>query len=242
MLENTPLGQKFLDQLPDYVNGFLSKDDQAWMEQFINENPLAEEELRFERRLLEVMTSAVSPIPMEEALAQSLARLKKEGLLKPSRHKLESGSSPEITRPQSVGSNKTWWSRLWQPFPIPAPILATLVAAVVAPALWIGQRADMHAPDEATPSYRSAPQVPPAPCAQQYRLRVVFAKQARLEDVSLLLAKLGADITSGPTVNGEFWVRLSTVDSLQKAISALKAQAWVDDVWVPPSDSTQGCR
>jgi hypothetical protein len=242
VLENTALGQKFLEQLPDYVNGFLSKDDQAWMEQFISDNPQAEDELRFERKLIEVMNSPVSPIPVEEALAQLLARLEKEGLLKASGKTQESGLNPRTARPQPVDSNQSWWSRLWQPFPIPAPILATLVAAVVAPALWVAQRDDVQVTDESSPAYRGATQTPALPCSQQYRLRIVFAKQARVEDVSLLLGKLGAQVTAGPTVHGEFWVRLSTVASLQKAIQTLKAQAWVDDVWVPPADSIVGCR
>lgn len=242
MLDNTPMGQKFHDQLRDYVNGLLSKDDQAWMEKFISDNPQAKAELQFERRLRSVINSAVSPTPIEEALAKSLARAKKEGLLKPSSQDRQSGSKPSITRLPSPASNNSWWSRLWQPFPIPAPVLATLVAAIVIPALWVVQRADVQAPDMASPSYRGATQSPAVPCAQQYRLRIVFAKQARVEEVSLLLGKLGADVTSGPTVNGEFWVRLSTAVDLQKAIEALKTQSWVDDVWTPPSDSTLGCR
>jgi anti-sigma factor RsiW len=242
VLENTPRGQKFLDQLPDYVNGLLSKDDQAWMEQFIRDNPHAEDELRFERRLIEVINSAVSPIPIEQALAKSIARAEKEGLLKPSSQRSQSGSAPPTARQPPVDSNKSWWRSLWQPLPVPAPILATLVAAVVVPALWVAQRANVQAPDESSPVYRGATQIPAVPCAQQYRLRIVFAKQAQVEEVSLLLGKLGADVTAGPSVNGEFWVRLSTPAALQKAIETLKAQTWVDDVWIPPADSTLGCR
>lgn len=242
MLDNTPLGQKFLEQLPDYLNGLLSKDDQAWMEQFISDNPQAEDELRFERRLISVINSAVSPIPMEEALAQSLVRAEKEGLLRPLNLSPQGGLTTRITRPPPVDGNKSWWGRFWQPFPIPAPILATLVAAVVGPALWVGQHAEVQAPNESSPSFRGSTQHPNVPCAQQFRVRMLFAKQARLEDVSLLLSKLGADVIAGPTVNGEFWVRLPTAAALQKAIETLKAQAWVDDVWTPPVDSTLGCR
>ena len=241
MLEPSQEEQRFFEQLPEYVNGLLSATDQAWMEQYIRDNPHAEAEVEFDRKLMSSINSTVSPIPMEEALAQSLAMAEKEGLLKPSGRMLHNGSEPPTVRPP-VDSNICWWGRLWQPFPIPAPILATLVAAVVAPALWVAQLGDTPAPDASNPSYRGVTPSPGMPCTQQHRLRLVFGKQARVEEVSLLLGSLGADVVSGPTVNGEFWVRLSTAAALQKAMESLKAQAWVDDVWTPPVDSTLGCR
>jgi hypothetical protein len=208
----------------------------------LQDNPQAEDDLQLHRMLKSVINSAVSPLPIEDAIQDIQARLEKRRQLNAQNQKPQIASPQQVARPSTVLPDAPWWNRLWLPMPIPAPILASLLVVVVVPYILMGHRTKVSGLEQNSAAYRGTAHSPNVPCEQKYRIKLVFARQARMEDVSLLLGKLGGEIVDGPTVAGEYWVRVPTAAARQDAATSLKAQPWVDDVWVPPEDSTLGCR
>lgn len=107
----------------------------------------------------------------------------------------------------------------------PAPVLATLIALVVAQDLWWNVREDE------SQRYRGH-NAAPIPCTAVARLRVVFKANAPQEAVVLLLRKAEARVVSGPSETGEWWLSLPDDASVNETLAQLRNSPLVVDAIV----------
>lgn len=105
----------------------------------------------------------------------------------------------------------------------PAPVLAGLVALIVAQGLWL------NAEDTEIQRYRGQSAVTP-PCASVAHLRVTFKTNAPQEGVVLLLRKAEARVINGPSETGEWWLSLPTDAAVEQALALFQHSPLVADV------------
>lgn len=105
----------------------------------------------------------------------------------------------------------------------PAPVLAGLVALIVAQGLWL------NAEDTEIQRYRGQPAAT-VPCASVARLRVTFKTNAPQEGVVLLLRKAEAHVINGPSETGEWWLSLPTDAAVDQALALFQHSPLVADV------------
>lgn len=78
------------------------------------------------------------------------------------------------------------------------------------------------------------------PCEDQPQIRIVFRPDAPQAEIVMLLRKVEASVTAGPSETGQIWVRIPKGRALPEAVKQLQASALVDEAVVVPPDRS-GC-
>lgn len=221
--------QRFAQQLPFYTNRTLNISEIAWMESYIAENPGVKKQLVFESLMRETAQRMQSAVPENQRLDLLLDALKQ---VHPREHVHKHEHEHRLKRWSNQLS--TWFMQHRIAMPVPA--LAMLMIVV------IGQTAYTlggSSSESESGAYRGVA----APCVQEPRLRMVFNPDARYAEVLLLLRKVEATVSAGPTENGEIWIVVPPSRSIEEAQSILRTSPLVDDVVLSPTTSgPAGCR
>ena len=217
--------QRFAQQLPFYTNRTLNASEFAWMESYIAENRDVKKQLVFESLMSETAQRVHSAVPENQRLDMLLNALKQVHV-----HKHEHGHWLKRWSNQL----STWF--LQHRIAMPVPALAMLVLVVIGQTVYTMGGVSSESESSA---YRGVA----APCVQEPRLRMVFNPDARFAEVLLLLRKVEATVSAGPTENGEIWIVVPPSRSIEEAQSILRTSPLVDDVVLSPTTSgPAGCR
>ena len=169
---------------------------------------------RFDKLLREVVQSTRSPVPEE----QRLARLLKE-------------FRALHARPSLLQRLRCW---LTQPHLVPVPAMAFVALLVVAQSVALLKQ--MPADEDQRETYRGTA----IKCEDGPRIRVVFKPDAPQTEVVILLRKVEATVTAGPSETGELWLTIAKGRPIEESKKMLMASAWVNDaIIVEPSN--KGC-
>lgn len=210
--------QRFEELLADYVANRLEEADRAWMASYLAEHPDASTWIQVEHRLRQVVQSTASPLQESIRLPRLLQDFRR------------------------LHGAESWLRRIaqWfaQPHLIPAPAIALAAAVLVVQTVFLvtTQNAEisMGIREEA---YRGMQ----APCDSRPQLRIVFKPEAPQAEVVILLRKVEAAVTAGPTETGQLWIRIPVGRSLEEAQKQLQASDWVDEV-ITVQTTDKDCR
>ncbi len=108
---------------------------------------------------------------------------------------------------------------------LPAPTIAAIASVlIVAQGVIIARML----PGEEHDNYRSSA----VRCDDSPRIRVIFKPEALHAEVIILLRKVEAVVTNGPTETGEFWLKIPKGRSIEEASALLKSSALVDEAMI----------
>ena len=207
---------RFDELLPFYVNGTLTDDDRAWVEQYLREHPKAGAELRWYESLQSKLREDAPAVSSEVGLERAMQRIRAE---RPS--------------PQRTARRPSLYERLFAffasitPQPLLRPALVGALAVIAVQAGIIFHIAGVHE-DESTElrALKATSVVDQGPY-----LKVNFKPDAREADIRLLLVEVHASLAAGPGQLGDYYLRVPG-PQLVASGDALKASAIVDNVAV----------
>lgn len=206
--------QRFEELLAFYVNGSLDSTDRQGLVDYLVRHPETATLLAAEEKLRTVVRSTASSVPE----AQRLERL--------------------LTEFRALPHRPSLWRRITQWFAyahrIPAPAIAAAAVLLVAQGIVLVQLLPEHGME--TELYRGAK----APCEDGPQIRIVFRPEAPQAEVVMLLRKVEAVVTAGPTETGQWWVRIPKGRPLAEALGQLQASALVDEAILIEPDG-KGC-
>lgn len=189
--------QRFQADLPFYVNGTLSADDQAWMESYISGHPLAQGTVDLERSLYAALQTQEESISEEEQLARFLREMPASIFVKPSAWQRLYGRLAQTPAYKAPSLSALWQ----QGIRLPAPAFAVLVAMIVSQAAFMAK----GSLDESE-HYRSQTLTA---CQKTPALKIIVKPDTRQADLVVLLRKVDASIVAGPSEMGELWLSVS---------------------------------
>ncbi len=203
MTDALPDRQRFHELLPFYVNGTLDSTEQQWMEVYLAAHPDADASLQFVKRLSDVVQATRSSIPEQQRLDKLLHEFRKT-----------------YPRRSFLGRLADWFAH---PHHVPAPAIVFVALLVIAQGVALiglmpnnGEQPDL---------YRGMA----IKCDDGPRIRAVFRPEAAHAEVLILLRKVEARVTDGPSETGELWVRIPKGRSIDEALALLKSSAMVDE-------------
>lgn len=162
---------------------------------------------RFDKRLREVVRTTRSPAPERERLERLMRDF------------------------HALHDSVSWLQRLanWfaTPHRLPAPAIA--FAAVLILAQGIALVALM--PSRQDDLYRGIA----ARCEEGPRIRVVFKPDAPQAETVILLRKVEATVTAGPSETGELWLSIPQGRSIAEALAQMRSSAIVDEAIIVPA-------
>jgi hypothetical protein len=158
---------------------------------------------RFDKKLREVVQSTQSPVPE----VQRLERLLREF------HALHA-------RPSLLQRLGGWFA---QPHRIPAPAMVFVALLVIVQGVALVGL--MPSNEEQPNLYRGMA----IKCNEDPHIRVVFRPDAAHAEVLILLRKVEARATDGPSETGELWLKIPKGRSIDEALALLKSSAMVDE-------------
>jgi hypothetical protein len=186
------------------------------MEAYRLEHPETQSEVAFLKDLQSSSQTVASRVPEDQRLQRVLGAW-------------------QASRPASslLSRLRAWMVR---PARIPTAVFATVALLFVAQSALLVQMMNRPAQEVA---YRGEK---PGCQSTGPWLRVVFAPDARHEEMVLLLRKLDMSIQQGPSETGEFWLGAPAQRSPEEALSMLRTSALVQDAMVVRGpDSLPGC-
>jgi hypothetical protein len=187
------------DLLPWYVNGTLSAEDSAWVEDQLESRPALTQRLEREWALRRtVRTTAQWPAP-DIGMERLMTRLQLDA-------QVGSGSRRQSARPPV-------WARWLQVISTP-PVAGAMAVAVLAQAGVIAW--EIAAPQK-EPDVQGLRSIG---VTEARTLRISFKPEATEAQIRAALVAAGARIVGGPTQLGEYWVASGSV-SLDEIRSAL---------------------
>jgi hypothetical protein len=197
---------RFDELLPFYVNGTLHADDRTWIEHYLREHPLAENELNWLRSVQAATQHEAVPVSSEVGLDRALRRLRGE----------RAAAAPAPAPLSAVERLRGWFSRL-VPAPMLKPALASALAVIALQTVVI---TSMVGEREETSPVRNLPQIGTAD--QPAFVKVNFRPDATEADIRMLLLDVQANIASGPGQLGDYYVRVPAwqVDAVQAQLGA----------------------
>jgi hypothetical protein len=158
---------------------------------------------RFDKILREVVQSTQSPVPEAQRLERLLLEFR-------ALH----------ARPSLLQRLADWFA---QSHRIPAPAMIFIALLVIGQGVaLIGL---MPNNEEQPNLYRGMA----IKCDDGPRIRAVFRPDAAHAEVLILLRKVEAHLTDGPSETGELWVRIPKGRSIDEALALLKSSAMVDE-------------
>lgn len=222
--ENYNDHQRFRTDLPFFVNGTLSLQDQAWMKSYLERFPNAQGALAFEQSLYATLQDPQEDIPYDEKLKRFLDEMPSE-LLQPLNAWQRIYGFLTQTPPAEAPSPSDLWQ---QGIRIPTPVFAILATLVV------GQVALMvqNTYDESE-HYRSQPL---AACQKMPAIKIIVKPEAKQSELISLLRKADLSIVAGPSEIGELWLAVTGDRQTQqtKALAQLRNSALINEAILLP--------
>lgn len=209
--------QRFADQLPYLLNGTLDDNEAAWMTDYLQNHPEAQQEWALAMSLRQA--SLVTEDPSANELRWQSLR-------------------PHLANVETAPAARALWQRLWN-WRLPAPAIVSVCLAVAIGMLWW--------PTVETPSQPEsrALEVTPAsiatPCQQQWRARVVFGEQVSVQEAVIQIRAAGASRISLPTQLGEWWLYWTTEEDKRLGLKSLQEGQMTASLLVPSMQTDIGC-
>lgn len=211
--------QRFQADLPFYVNGTLTPEEHAWMDDYIGRYPLAQSAVDSERSLRAALQAQEERIPYEEKVARFLREMPTDRLSAPSAWQRLYGFMTQTPATHAPSLHQLWQNGVR----IPAPAFALLAALVVGQAAFMAQ----DALDEGA-LYRNQTL---ASCQKAPALKIIVKPETRQADLVVLLRKVDANIVAGPSEMGELWLAVSgnRAAAVSNALEQLRSSALLNE-------------
>ena len=195
---------RFVEQLPFYINGTLNADDMAFMNTYLANNSHAQNDLKFEYALRDV----VKQIGAERAPDAGLAKLLRD--------------FRQFHQKPSLLNRIRASFRNWGLTP----------AFAVAATIVVIQSTVMFNQQGIIPStiYRSMTQEK----AVAPQLKVIANNKASFSEITILLRQYGCKIVSGPSESGELWITVDDPSQLNNIQRNLIESNLVDEATLLP--------
>jgi hypothetical protein len=194
--------EKALSLLPFYVNGQISAQDRAFVENALREHPILQKELRFLQSVAGHVRESVEKVPESIGLGRVMARIEAEGNAQPSK-----------------------LSQFFSSFLAGGWMKPALAASVMGLCIQTWRAHDLN--DEVI-QYRGQSSTPAVVGTQANLAYVNVSFQPTTSEAALrmLLAGAGAQIVSGPDLNGEYRLALPA-DQLEQSKLVLQQSGLV---------------
>jgi hypothetical protein len=198
------MNARFDELLPFYVNGTLGAEDRAWIDSYLREQPLAENELRWLRAVQTTVQAEAVPASAEVGLERVMQRI----------HGERKTAAP--SKPQGLAN---WLSRLFSP-PVLKPMFAGAMAVVALQAVVISSL--MTERDDTSP-IRTVPLG--GVVEHGAYVKVNFKPDAREADIRMLMIDVQASLASGPGQLGDYYLRVQ-----ESQLAAVTARLGVSEI------------
>jgi hypothetical protein len=202
--------ERFQELLPWYVNGTLDEPDRAWMDSYIETNPVARSEYAFFEAMSKTMQTKAAAVPETIGMARLFQRIEAERKPLPGKTNESEKRAP-------------WYKLLLSDVSWLRPALAMSLGVVAFQSVMLLQRADDAV------KYRGTSAMQGGGVSNANFYRVLFRATATEGEVRVLLASLHAEIVAGPSAGGEYVLRIQTGDSNSLA-SQLQASGLIVEV------------
>lgn len=179
--------QRFDELLPWYVNGTLSEQDRAWVDEYLSAHPESRAELEWYRSLAHKLHESAPAVPETIGLARTLTLIR--------------GDRPTTSERVSGLLNRLGLGSLLEAMgPRPGLALAGVALVAVQGVAIVGL---MRSADDSAAELRSlrATVTDEGPL-----LRLNFAPDAKEADIRLLLVSVGGRVVGGPSQLGDWYV------------------------------------
>jgi hypothetical protein len=212
-----PEEQRFLQDLPFLVNGTLNTEETQWMQAWLAEHP--EHEALLIQAHQERMHSQqlVSRVPQHVRVQRLL-------------HELGWTNLPQHADAEDAKGHSALtvsWKRTW---------MICLFGVALASAYLAG----VHSPTSTPPI--DGVRGERAPCSGTWTIRIGLKPQAPWSELFTLLHQQDLQIVSGPTHEGEIWVKGSETMSQTLAIGELHKNPLVEQALPGAPTTTDPCR
>lgn len=227
------MNTRLVELLPWYLNGTISAEDRAWVEQHLHDDPQAMAQLRWYQALQAQIRQTAPQVSDEIGLDQALARIRadRRGAERAAQPMARSDNAARRPDPQGAAAGRRRAPRSlierfgdWIGSVNPVPALTAAGVLVLAQGVVIGVLVGQG--DTAGVEYRSMPAAGAEPGPL---LKVNFKPDARESDIRLLLVEVQGSLAGGPGQLGDWFVRVAPA-RLDEAAAILKASPIVDDV------------
>jgi hypothetical protein len=198
------MNARFDELLPFYVNGTLGDEDRAWIDSYLREQPLTENELRWLRAVQTTVQAEAVPASAEVGLDRVMQRI----------HGERKTAAP--LKPQSLAG---WLSRLLSP-PVLKPMFAGAMAVVALQAVVISSL--MTERDDTSPTRTVQPS---SAVEHGAYVKVNFKPDAREADIRMLMIDVQASLASGPGQLGDYYLRVQ-----ESQLAAVTARLGVSEI------------
>jgi hypothetical protein len=195
---------RFDELLPFYVNGTLGAEDRAWIDSYLREQPLAENELRWLRAVQTTVQAEAVPASAEVGLERVMQRIHGER---------------KAIAPADTHRVRDWFTRLLSP-PVLRPMLAGAMAVVALQAVVI---TSLMSPRDDTSPIRTVP--PGSAVEHGAYVKVNFKPDAREADIRMLMIDVQASLASGPGQLGDYYLRVQ-----ESQLAAVTARLGVSEI------------
>jgi hypothetical protein len=195
---------RFDELLPFYVNGTIGAEDRAWIDSYLRQQPLAENELQWLRAVQTTVQAEAVPASAEVGLERVMQRIH---------------ADRRAAAPADEHRLRDWFTRLLSP-PVLRPMLAGAMAVVALQAVVI---TSLMNPGDDTSPVRT---VPPGGVAEHGAyVKVNFKPDAREADIRMLMIDVQASLASGPGQLGDYYLRVQ-----ESQLAAVTARLGVSEI------------
>ena len=194
---------RFEELLAFHANNSLDGTDRQWLADYLASHPEMTSLLAVEERLRTVVRTTASPVPE----AVRLERL--------------------LTEFRALAHRPSFWRQIVEWFAnahrVPASAIVAAAVLLVLQGTVLFQTLPRQMAE--TDLYRDAK----VPCEDGPSIRIVFRPEAPQAEVVILLRKVEAVVSDGPTETGQWWVRIPKGRPVAEALGQLQASTLVDE-------------